>query len=302
MKKTVMALICSLFTLGFILIAGSYALKADVAPIMADLNNDGVEEKVTYKAEFVMKDDRLQSYKFIIYINDKKAYSEKKEIEYYPADESGEVQQYDDLEWLGSISLQLVDVNPSDNYKELIACYYASEDNVVLAYKAFRLKKGKLKLIGTEFTDSSYSYIPTKQKNNKYLTVCPDIMTPAFGTIWIYHNVKITKNSFVDKYSKSSVYTVAPNFSENGSSAAFTAAINIKVMADTGLAKFKGEIKAGEKFTLKKVKFTNNDENDSFLAYVKTKSGLKGWIYVDNASDEWGCPLEDLVEDRRLFS
>lgn len=301
MKKALKALVCSLFVLGFILIAGSYALKADEGTLVADLNNDGVEEKITYKTSFKMKDDQLQSYKLAIYINDKKAYSEKKVIEEASVDEAGEV-IYDDLEWLGSITWQIVDINPSDNYKELIACYYASEDNVVLAYKAFRLKKGKLKLIGTEYTSSSYSYIPTKQSNNKYLTVCVDVFTPAFGTIWIYHDVKITKDSFVDKYLKSGVYKVAPNFTEDGSSATFTAATNIKVMADTALTKFNGEIKAGEKFTLKKVKFINSDEYDSFLAYVKTKSGLKGWIYVDNISDEWGCPLEDLVLDRRLFS
>ncbi|MBR4777150.1 MAG: hypothetical protein IK007_06005 [Lachnospiraceae bacterium] len=301
MKKALKAVICSLFTIGFILIAGYGVIKADVGPIVADLNNDGTVETVTYKTSFKMNDDMLQSYKFTIYINDKKAYSENHVIEEASIDEAGEY-QYDDMEWLGSVSLQLVDINPSDNYKELIAYYYASEDNVVLAYKVFRLKKGKLKHISTDYTSSSYSYIPAKQKNDKYLTICQDIMTPAFGTIWIYQDVKVTKDSFISRRSKSGVYTVAPNFYESGSSAAFTAATHIKVMADTKLSTFKGEIKAGEKFTLKKVKFTNNDEFASFLAYVKTKSGLKGWIYVDNSSDEWGCPLEDLVVDRRLFS
>lgn len=301
MKKVLKALVCSLFTLGFILIAGSYVLKADEGTLTADLNNDGVEEKITYNTSFKMNDDMLQSYKFTIYINDKKAYSEKKVIEEATVDENGEV-KYDDLDWLGSIVLQAVDCNPSDNYKELIAYYYASEDNVVLAYKVFRLKKGKLKLISTDYTSSAYSYIPVKQKNNKYLTICQDIMTPAFGTIWIYQEAKLTKDSFISKNTKSGVYTVAPNFYEDGSSATFTAATHIKVMADTKLSTFKGEIKAGEKFTLKKVKFTNIDKNASFLAYVKTKSGLKGWIFVDNISDEWGCPLEDLVLDRRLFS
>ena len=48
----------------------------------------------------------------------------------------------------------------------------------------------------------------------------------------------------------------------------------------------------GEKFTIKKVIFPN-DNNGYILmrAYIKTASGVKGWIWVDNTVDEMGQPV-----------
>ena len=63
MKKVLKALVCSLFTLGFILIAGSYVLKADEGTLTADLNNDGVVDIMDAVEYFRIEDEIAEAAK-----------------------------------------------------------------------------------------------------------------------------------------------------------------------------------------------------------------------------------------------
>lgn len=53
-----------------------------------------------------------------------------------------------------------------------------------------------------------------------------------------------------------------------------------------------GMLDEGEKFVIKKIIFpTEYNGNFISFAYIKTASGLKGWIMVDNTIDEMGQPV-----------
>ena len=52
----------------------------------------------------------------------------------------------------------------------------------------------------------------------------------------------------------------------------------------------------GEKFTIKKVILTDNNTYEPMRAYVKTASGVKGWIFIDPTTDEYGNPMNPVVK------
>jgi len=302
MKKLWKVLLCGLFALGFTVIVGAYSLKAEDNTLIADLDGDGDDEIITYEENVVYNVEDDSEYSFRISIDGKEAWSEGRVIEAYP-DEPEENYIHDVLHTLGYITVNTVDVNPSNKYTEIVATYYSEYNMIVLGVKVFRLKNGKLTVVGEDYKHvSSFGYVLSSQKKNKYLAYAEDIWTPTFGTLWIKIEYKMSKKGFTERNVKSGVYNVAPQFANDGSSAKFKAARNMKVFADSDLTEFKGEITKGQKFTIKKVKLTDKNTYEPFLAYVKTSSGLKGWIYVYNETDEYGDPLEDLVTERVMFS
>lgn len=300
MKKLLKALLCGIFTLGFMTLLSAYGLKAEDRTFVDDFDGDGKEDIITYDYSINDIDDENSEYTLEFTIDGKTVYSEGRKIELYP--EVTEEHRLHDVLWsLGFINFQTIDVNPADSTKEIIASYYSNEDNVLLGIKVFRLKNGKIKTVCEDYDIASSAYIPKAQKNNKYLTVATSVWTSTFGCVWIYVDYKLTKNGLVMKPSKSGIYNIAPDFYEEGTPNKFKAARNIKVYSDKTTENFKGEINKKAKFTLKKVKMNVDNPYEDYVVYVKA-SGLKGWIEVDSETDENGMALDKLVTNPVWFS
>ena len=300
MKKLIKTLLCGIFALGFTALIGAYSLKAEDNTLIADLDGDGTEDIIYYEQSVKYVDEDTMDYTFDISINGEKAWSEGRLIELHPDNPSAN-RLHDELWLLGDIRVRIVDVNPKNSTKEIIASYYASEDNMLLGIKIFRLKKGKLNAICEDYEIPSSSYIPTAQKNNNYLTISTSIWTSTFGCIWVNIDYRITKNGLLIKPSKSGLYTIAPDFYEEGKPQKFMAARNIKVYSDSTLKESKGKIKKNAKFTLKKAKLDWDNPYGNYVVYIKA-SGLKGWIKVNAETDENNNPIDPLVTNPVFFS
>lgn len=300
MKRFIKILLCGLFAAGLTVLLGTYTLKAQDNTLIADLDGDGTEEIVYYDSMVKDVDEENMEYSFDISIDGEQAWSEGGIIELHP--ENPDINKLHNFLWgLGFINVEIIDVNPKDTTKEIIASYYASEDNVLLGIKVFRMKKDKLSCICEDCSIMAYSYIPKAQKNNKYLTVASSIFTSSFGTIWVKLDYKLTKKGLVLKPAKSGVYDIAPDFYEEGKANKFKAARNIKVYSDKNTKEFKGELAKKAKFTLKKIKYTANGYDSEYSVYIKA-SGIKGWIKVFDEYDEYGTPLDIPVTNPVWFS
>ena len=301
MKKLWKAFLSGLFVLGFIVLIGTYSIKAEDNTLIADLNGDGKEEIIYYEPNVKYLDDDKTDYTFKITVDGKEVWSEGYLVDTY-LNGSKEDGGYDPLYTLAYIYVEIADINPSDKYQELVASYYSAYNESLLGMKIFRFKKGKLVLVGEDYHISSYSYLVTPQKNNKYLTLGEDYWAVPFGCLWLKRDYKISSEGFTEKAPKKGIYEVGPEFSNEGKGRKFKAARNIKVFSDSGLTNFKGEITKGQKFYVKKVKFLDEQGLGDFVAYVKTTSGLKGWIYVENDYDDNGEIADKLVTNPRWFA
>ena len=279
------------------------SLKAEDNTIYEDLNGDGVEECLTYDFKITQINDDDSEYRFVITEDGDKIYVEDEIIKKYTDDVETSHSLHDDLFGLGWVKVQVVDANPKDKYKEIVVSYYHNEDNVLLAVKVLRYKKkNKLTVVSESANIMPYSYVPKAQKNNKYLTISTSVWTTSLGCIWLKLDYKLTKNGLIPQLSKTGVYTVAPEFAEDYKQSKFKAARTITVFGDKTCTEPIGEIAKGKKFTLKKVLITSLDDDAPFIAYVKASSGLKGWIYISNESDEYGQAVDKIVQDPRFFN
>ena len=283
----------NLFKLGFITffttiivaITGSFNTKASDNTLIADLDGNGTEEIVTYYEEINPLEDGDFTYSFRMTVNGKDAYEEGGLVERYPV-EPVEGRLHDQLDHLKNIVVSVADVNPDKAGQELIARYYASVDDIVLGYRVFRYNDGKLTMVSEYFPEAAHSYIPKAQNNDKYIKVCVETYTHALGNIWLTRNYKLTAEGFKEKESKTGTYIIAPAKYEENKLAKYNSAKDSEICSDKNLEKAKGTIAEGEKYVIKKVILTDNDTFENMRAYVKTASGVKGWILIDNTSDE----------------
>lgn len=301
MKKLFRLLLCCAFALGFVGIIGSYGLKAEDNAIVADLDGDGTEEVFFYEFDVTDVADEQREYKFYILQDGDKIWSEDEVMNLYLDDSEETNFLHHPLYMLGDIRVQVIDVNSKDKYKEIILNYYSFEDNMLLGIKVLRYKKGKLTLVSESYDIPANSYVLRAQKKNKNITIATDFWTTSLGCIWLKVDYKLSKNALIPQVAKSGVYEVAPEFAEDYSQSKFKAARSIKVYSDKECTQYKGEIKKGKSFTLKKVVPSDIYLVGPFAAYVKA-SGIKGWIVIDNESDEYGAPADPIVKNRRLFS
>ena len=296
MKKLLKMLLCGLFAVGIIVLADSYVIHAEDNTLIADLDGDGTEEIIYYEPDIKLLEGDETDYTFKISINGKEAWSEGYLIVEYPEKHRKDRLQ-DPLYTLDYLHVSVIDVNPGDKVKEIAVEYYSSYNEMLLGIKIFRLEKDKLVLVGEDYDMCPYAYILAPQKNNKRLILAEDSWSTSFGCLWIKKDYKIRKDRFVEKKPANGIYTVAKEFSNDGTIRKFKAARNIKVFSDIELTDFKDEILKGQKFRVKKVKFI--EKTYDFYAYIKTTTGLTGWIYVENGYGEESP--EKLVENRRLF-
>ncbi len=289
MHNVLKTIVGGIMMTGFVAIASFIGIKASDDTLIADLNGDGTEEIVTYYQDINPLDNGDIDYSFKMTVNGKKAYEEGGLIERYP-EATEENRLHDKLDHLKNINVTVVDVNPEDNTKEIVASYYADVDNILLSMKVFKYNNGKLKAVSEYNPEGAHAYVPTEQNSNKYIKVNVETYTPVFGNIWLTKNYKLTKKGFVEKTNKNGVYTIAPARYEENKLAKYTAAWTFEVFANKNcmVDDSIGMVGEGETYVVKKVIFLEDNEFGPMKAYIKAASGLKGWIFIDNETDETG--------------
>ena len=286
---------CGLATVCFVSAAGALGTKASDNTLIGDFNGDGKEETVSYAQEKTAFDNGDFGYSFRFTIDGKQVYEE----DLYVSTEPNTYQNPtldETLDHLEKIDVQKIDINPGKAGEELVARYVANVDDIVLGYRVFRLKKGEIKIVSEFVPDAAHSYIFKAQDNNDKIKVAIETSTPTLGNIWLTRNYTLKKDGFVEKESKNGTYTIAPAKYEENKLAKYSAATEIEIFSDKKLKKSKGMIAEGEKFTIKKVILTDNNTYEPMRAYVKTASGVKGWIFIDPTTDEYGNPMNPVVK------
>ena len=130
MHNVLKTIVGGIMMTGFVAIASFIGIKASDDTLIADLNGDGTEEIVTYYQDINPLDNGDIDYSFKMTVNGKKAYEEGGLIERYP-EATEENRLHDKLDHLKNINVTVVDVNPEDNTKEIVASYYADVDNIL---------------------------------------------------------------------------------------------------------------------------------------------------------------------------
>ena len=286
---------CGLATVCFVSAAGALGTKASDNTLIGDFNGDGKEEIVSYAQEKTAFDNGDFGYSFRFTIDGEQVYEE----DLYVSTEPNTYQNPtldETLDHLEKIDVQKIDINPGKAGEELVARYFADVDDIVLVYRVFRLKKGEIKAVSEFVPEAAHSYIPKAQDNNNTIKVAIETSTPTLGNIWLIRNYTLKKDGFVEKESKNGTYTIAPAKYEENKLAKYSAATEIEIFSDKKLKKSKGMIAEGEKFTIKKVILTDNNTYEPMRAYVKTASGVKGWIFIDPTTDEYGNPMNPVVK------
>ena len=286
---------CGLATVCFVSAAGALGTWASDNTLIGDFNGDGKEETVSYAQEKTAFDNGDFGYSFRFTIDGKQVYEE----DLYVSTENNTYQNPtldEALDHLKNIDVQKIDINPGKAGEELVARYFADVDDIVLGYRVFRLKKGEIKAVSEFVPETAHSYIPKAQDNNNTIKVAIETSTPTLGNIWLIRNYTLKKDGFVEKESKNGTYTIAPAKYEENKLAKYSAATEIEIFSDKKLKKSKGMIAEGEKFTIKKVILTDNNTYEPMRAYVKTASGVKGWIFIDPTTDEYGNPMNPVVK------
>ena len=282
---------------GCITMSAMVGTKASDNTFVEDLDGNGTVDIVTYYEDIDPLENGDINYSFKFTVDGETAYEEAALIERYPeVTEAGRL--HDKLDHLKTIDVSVVDINPAKEGKELVARYYADVDNILLCIKVFSFDNGKIDLVSEFYPETSHAYVPKAQDDNKYIKVNVEENIEAIGKVWITRTYKLTKNGFVEKESKSGLYTVAPARYEENKLTKYVAPDFIEVFANKGcnVKDSLGLMKRGEKFVIKKVIYPN--ENNGYIlmrAYIKTASGLKGWIWVDNTIDEMGEPVNPVA-------
>jgi len=286
---------CGLATVCFVSAAGALGTKASDNTLIGDFNGDGKEEIVSYAQEKTSFDNGDFGYSFRFTIDGKQVYEE----DLYVSTENNTYRNPtldETLDHLDKIDVQKIDINPGKAGEELVARYFADVDDIVLGYRVFRYKKGEIKAVSEFVPEAAHSYIYKAQDNNDTIKVAIETCTPTLGNIWLTRNYTLKKDGFVEKESKSGTYAIAPAKYEENKLAKYNAATEIEIFSDKKLKNSKGMIAEGEKFTIKKVILTDNNTYEPMRAYVKTASGVKGWIFIDPTTDEYGKPVNPVVK------
>ena len=221
------------------LITGIGAVTASAETLSADLDGDGVEEKIEWSEESVDT----------VTINGKQAFKG--------------VKLYSPFTEESSIRVEIIDTAIKDKYKEV--CVQVNEYGCENDYYLFRYKNGKI----TKYAViDDAEEIVSQKKNNR-------IKIKTYRFVYGIGNIRITKTYKVKKgetYPITKVYK--PN--EENETKTFVSKVEMVIFKSRKWVTVAGTLKPGEKFTL--VKFDYDAEGNSTRAYIKTESGIKGWI------------------------
>ena len=228
------------------IITGIGAVTASAETLSADLDGDGVEEKIEWSEESVDT----------VTINGKQAFKG--------------VKLYSPFTEESSIRVEIIDTAIKDKYKEV--CVQVNEYGCENDYYLFRYKNGKI----TKYAViDDAEEIVSQKKNNR-------IKIKTYRTVHGIGNIRITKTYKVKKGETYSITKAYKPNSENETKT-FVSTAEMVIFKSTKWATVAGTLKPGEKFTL--LKFTYDAEGESTQVYIKTESGKKGWINTSEYDD-----------------
>ena len=219
------------------LITGIGAVTALAETLTADLDGDGVEEKIEWSEESVDT----------VTINGKQAFKG--------------VKLYSPFTEESSIRVEIIDTAIKDKYKEV--CVQVNEFGCENDYYLFRYKNGKI----TKYAViDDAEEIVSQKKNNRIKT---------YRFVYGIGNIRITKTY---KVKKGEIYRITKVYKphEENETKTFVSKVEMVIFKSRKWVTVAGTLKPGEKFTL--VKFDYDAEGNSTRAYIKTESGIKGWI------------------------
>ena len=219
-------------------LSGLGSIKASAGTLSADLDGDGKEESIAWES------DDLSS----LSINGKAVFKTAKvklpKNDYYDFD------------------IRIMDTATKDNYKEVVVCRSLEE---LSQYYFFRYDNGKI----SKYAFFDYGEEIVSQKTKNRIKIRSYVFVKGIGNIRVDEVFKIKKGkaTLLTKEYKPNKLNEATTFKANAEPIIFT---------DTTWTTEAGTLKNGEKFTL--VKFTADENGDFSQLYIKTKSGVKGWI------------------------
>ena len=227
-----------LFAFVFAFLTGIAAVDASAEDLSLDLDGDGKEELIEYASGDINS----------VSINGKEVFPA---VKLSITEDGG----YD-------FDVFTVDTATKDKYTEVVVWRYLEN---LSEYYVFRYNKGKISLYA--FLDHGDAIVSQKTKN--CIKIQTYVFVPGIGNIRVDKVFKVKKGKAVLK-----TKTYKPNKLNEATS--FKSICEPIIFKSTDWTKVAGTIKYGDKFTL--VKFTEDADGRFTQLYVKTKSGLKGWI------------------------
>ena len=298
MKKTFKAFKLNYVVLAFLAVLFIWTAKAVPGQcadeFSVDMDGDGKAEQIIVTSDSGYNYDNYTGhFKYYLNVNGKTLFKEELV--------ATSMEDFYDVAMLGYIEEEFIDINPKDKYTEILLKYICIEDDLLLKIKILRYEKGKLKCICDDENVCGYAYFDIAQGKNKYINIADDFWSDSLGCVWIKSTYKIKNGKLVLKKAKNDIYTTSPDFRADGTYTKFKATVSMKIYSDSACTKQIGTLAKGNKFYVKKLKIANYGSDSEagqkpMAAYVKTSTGIKGWIYLEN---DWENPE---VSNRVLFS
>ena len=248
--------------------AGDQTLREDERNYV-DLDGDGKVEIIRYETEYgyssIYGDPYLLEVR--LYINDRKVYSDSYREEEYST-------YY--------YNVQVMDINPSDKYKEIkieLHDYYEND----VTYRVFRYKSEKMQLLFSTWLE----IVEKQRKNNKVL--CITNIDCALGNPYILCEYKIKNEKLKMSLPKNGIVDVADTW--YGNQYWLIANQKIKVYKKTSKKTTVMTLNKDDEFRITKIKFVKGKPS---YAYIDTMDSANvGWIDISlkNGSNWWDMDL-----------
>ena len=245
MKKMLKTGIAALlFSFAFVALSGLGTVKASADTLKADLDGDGKEEAIEWT---VSENEDGKKILDTFTIGGKDVYEATKEAE--------PLQDYE-------ISIYTLDTSTKDKYTEVVV--QTSVDSW-LKYTVYRYNNGKI---------TKYAYIDgadelVSQKSKNRIKTRTYVFVHGIGNIRVDEEYKI-------KSGKATLVTKTYKPNKLNETVSFKSTVKMTVYKDADMTTEAGTLKSGEKFKL--IKFQTNGSDEFALVYIKTKSGVTGWI------------------------
>ena len=261
-----LGLVALLFAFVFIAFTANTSANAEAnGSLSADLDSDGTEEVVVWEFD---EDSCIVT---ALTINGTDVYKATKT---------------EPLRTPYDFRVKVIDTCTKDKYKEVVVELF--EDTVWFAI--FRYDNGKITKYLDDDDFTGYEIISQKKKNR----ICTSdyLYVTNIGNIFtnISYNIKSGKAKMV----KGQTFKAT----KQNYTTSFKSTAEMTVYKKDNCKTAKGILKKGEKFTL--LKFKEDKSGRNTLVYIKTKSGVKGWINTEEfESNDEDYPF--LVENAPIF-
>lgn len=245
MKKAIrMSLAALLFTFLITALTGFGEGRASAGTLPEDLDGDGNDETVVW--ELSEDGETLES----LTINGKDVYAATKVKEPFTG---------------FYIDVFTFDTNTKDSFKEVVVRLGIEE---LVEYYIYRYDKGSI---------SKYAVIEEgsllEQKTKNRIKVRTYRSVRGLGNFYVTAEYKV-------KSGKATLVTKTYKPDKTNEKVSFKSTKKLTLYTDTDYTEEAGILKKNEKFTL--VKFEPGEEGFCSNVYVKTKSGVKGWINTES--------------------